>query len=292
MVFCLVVWFGVNLFVTIFLCSILFREVLLPHCRFKGYNAIKYLIPDTQNVDAAWSAWQGVFLEILYKHVPLKPITIRPNNNVWMTSALHKLSHKNIASSPQPNVRSLPRPGKLTSKPETCATLHSKKQNRHSWSSSRTNFLHWLTAAACGGARQRLSQGLAHLPKQISNLTSNGQTLTQPKEKADALAKYFAQQCTAPATDKEWLWIWPLSCTLPSSRKPADLQLPSHSAAHGAPPSSPSFTDKSTADQVMTNRVLRECASSITESVTYLFNLSVSTGTFPSAWKCDRHPSI
>ena len=35
----------------------------------------------------------------------------------------------------------------------------------------------------------------------------------------------------------------------------------------------------------MTNRVLRECASSITESVTYLFNLSVSTGTFPSAWK-------
>ena len=47
MVFCLVVCFGVNLFVTIFLCSVLFREVLLPHCRFKGYNAIKYLIPDT-----------------------------------------------------------------------------------------------------------------------------------------------------------------------------------------------------------------------------------------------------
>ena len=48
----------------------------------------------TQNVDAAWSAWQGVFLEILYKHVPLKPITIRPNNKVWMTSALHKLSQQ------------------------------------------------------------------------------------------------------------------------------------------------------------------------------------------------------
>ena len=43
MVFCLVVCFGVNLFVTIFLCSVLFREVLLPHCRFKGY-CNKYLI--------------------------------------------------------------------------------------------------------------------------------------------------------------------------------------------------------------------------------------------------------
>ena len=29
------------------LVQFLFREVLLPHCRFKGYNAIKYLIPDT-----------------------------------------------------------------------------------------------------------------------------------------------------------------------------------------------------------------------------------------------------
>ena len=28
-----------------FSVQFLFREVLLPHCRFKGYNAIKYLIP-------------------------------------------------------------------------------------------------------------------------------------------------------------------------------------------------------------------------------------------------------
>ena len=43
MVFCLVVCFGVNLFVTIFLCSVFVSRSLLPHCRFKGYNAIKYL---------------------------------------------------------------------------------------------------------------------------------------------------------------------------------------------------------------------------------------------------------
>ena len=43
MVFCLVVCFGVNSLVLSFSVQFLFREVLLPHCRFKGYNAIKYL---------------------------------------------------------------------------------------------------------------------------------------------------------------------------------------------------------------------------------------------------------
>ena len=54
MVFCLVVCFGVNLFVTIFLCSVLFREVLLPHCRFKGYNAINTWIPEYLVLATTW----------------------------------------------------------------------------------------------------------------------------------------------------------------------------------------------------------------------------------------------
>ena len=37
--FCLVVCFAVNLFVTIFSVQLLFRKVVLLHCRFKGYNA-------------------------------------------------------------------------------------------------------------------------------------------------------------------------------------------------------------------------------------------------------------
>ena len=42
---------------------------------------------------------------------------------------------------------------------------------------------------------------------------------------------------------------------------------------------------KSTAHPLLTNLVLRECASVITPSVTHLFNLSVSTGVFPALWK-------
>ena len=43
--------------------------------------------------------------------------------------------------------------------------------------------------------------------------------------------------------------------------------------------------NKSTADPLLTNLVLRECAPVITPSVSYLFNLSVSTGVFPAMWK-------
>ena len=59
MVFCLVVCFGVNLFVTIFSVQFLFREVLLPHCRFKGYNAIKYLIPGVAGVGVCVVSVEG-----------------------------------------------------------------------------------------------------------------------------------------------------------------------------------------------------------------------------------------
>ena len=44
-------------------------------------------------------------------------------------------------------------------------------------------------------------------------------------------------------------------------------------------------TTKSTADKIITHRVLRECASPITESITYLFNLSIRTSKFPTDWK-------
>ena len=43
--------------------------------------------------------------------------------------------------------------------------------------------------------------------------------------------------------------------------------------------------NKSTADPLLTNLDLRECAPVITPPVSYLFNLSVSTGVFPAMWK-------
>lgn len=44
-------------------------------------------------------------------------------------------------------------------------------------------------------------------------------------------------------------------------------------------------THTATADLITSNRVLRECAPFISSSLSYIFNLSVSTATFPDSWK-------
>ena len=69
MVFCLVVCFGVNLFVSIFLCSVLFREVLLPHCRFKGYNAINTYLPTSRFRNACHKAHLACWVSILNQSI-------------------------------------------------------------------------------------------------------------------------------------------------------------------------------------------------------------------------------
>ena len=51
-------------------------------------------IQGTLDVDPAQSAWQGVFLEILNRYVPMKAITIRLKNKIWTISSLHKLSRQ------------------------------------------------------------------------------------------------------------------------------------------------------------------------------------------------------
>ena len=42
---------------------------------------------------------------------------------------------------------------------------------------------------------------------------------------------------------------------------------------------------KSTGDSLLCNQFLKRCASTLASSITYLFNLSLSTCSFPSAWK-------
>ena len=213
----------------------------------------------TQNVDAAWSAWQGVFLEILYQHVPLKPITIRPNNKVWKTSALHKLSqqkHRLFAAAKRSG---------------TTTTWQAYQQTRNlcniAFKKAKSTFMKQqqdkLSTLADGSSVWwRKAKALARISaptEQISNLTSNGQTLTQPKEKADALAKYFAQQCTAPATDKYTFSPAKLSSERGEKEVLADSNQPT------APPSTKSHVSYCAARARRREKMAAEGTSSMTE---------------------------
>ena len=152
----------------------------------------------TQNVDAAWSAWQGVFLEILFKHVPLKPITIRPNNKVWMTSALHKLSqqkHRLFAAAKRSG---------------TTTTWQAYQQTRNlcniAFKKAKSTFMkqqqdNLSTLADGSSVWWRKAKALARISapaEQIPNLTSNGQTSRNQKRRQTPYSKIFCAAMHSP----------------------------------------------------------------------------------------------
>ena len=115
-------------------------------------------------------------------------------------------------------------------------------------------------------------------------MTNDGHTVSNQTEKAELLASFFAKQCTAPpANVTDCLNQCPAPYPLPRGQPVFEFPvIRSSTVFHHL--SRLSIT-KSTDDKIITNRVLRECASPITESITNLFNLSVRTSKFPCDWK-------
>ena len=72
-------------------------------------------------------------------------------------------------------------------------------------------------------------------------------------------------------------------CSSSSTPKPSCVRLPVDLGTHRTLQHLPS--NKSTAHPLLTNLVLKECAPFLTPSVSYIFNLSVTTGVFPAVWK-------
>ena len=227
---------------------------------------------------------KAFFLEILNRYVPMKVITIRPKNKIWMNSTLYKLSrqkHRFFAAAKRSGTTEAWQ-----------AYQRARNQCNIAFKKAKTAFMQRqqdkLTTLADGSsAWWRKAEVLARITtpvEPIPDMTNDGHTVSKQTEKAELLASFFAKQCTAP----------PANVTDCLNQCPAPYPLPRGQPVFEFPVirSSTVFhhlsrlsTTKSTADKIITNRVLRECASPITESITYLFNLSIRTSKFPCDWK-------
>lgn len=130
-----------------------------------------------------------------------------------------------------------------------------------------------------------LAKDIARLSRckdQIPDLEDNGTSVTTDEDRAELLAKYFARQCCGPHDnfDND---VYGASYPLPESHPVFEFHPVTEKLIFRKLTSLPVF--KITADPFLTNRILRECAPSICSSLTFLFNLSLSTNTFPDEWK-------
>ena len=74
-------------------------------------------------------------------------------------------------------------------------------------------------------------------------------------------------------------------CSSSSIPKSSCVRLPFDLVTHRTPHSATSARQQIHRTSLLTNLVLKECAPFLTPSVSYMFNLSVTTGVFPAVWK-------
>ena len=136
------------------------------------------------------------------------------------------------------------------------------------------------TAATIGGRLRRSLQKISTPRATILELHANGTVATNDADKPTFWLTFFAQQCTATTTTEN----------LPGG----PLPLPPNQAVYDFPSISEITVlrtlqhlpgNKSTAHPLITNVVLKQCAPFLTSSVSYMFNISFTTGVFPAAWK-------
>ena len=245
---------------------------------------LEEVIAGTEDVNAAWSGWESRFLDIIRHYIPCHTITVRRKNKVWMNSTLHKLSKKKhrLFKRFQHTKRQADWQKYKDFKNFCNAefTRHKKQYFRHLHNSIREEDFgshRWWTKAK---RMARITSPSAPIPE----LSYNDQMASSDIDKANVLALHFAQQCSDPyTTDPDHT---------PSAGAPYPLQdehpsfifppIHSHEVLKELQHLSPHKASGCTA---ISNRVLRETAPVIASSLTHIYNLSLTTATFPSDWK-------
>ena len=171
--------------------------------------------------------------------------------------------------------------------------IHKQYRNRctDAFRKAKLEFFHRqrfaLTTETDGSQRWwRLAKQLAHLdnPRNpIPDLSTDDNTLVSTDDKkAELLATFFASQCTNNDPSAE-LDLSGAPFPLPENHPRFEFHPLTPKDILCKLRSLPLL--KATADPILTNRTLRECAACFSPSLTYLFNLSLSTNSFPSDWK-------
>ena len=173
------------------------RDNLRSHFVFRPRHVpLEEVIAGTEDVNAAWSACESRFLDIIRHYIPCHTITVRRKNKVWMNSTLHKLSRKKhrLFKRFQRTKRQADWQKYKDFKNFCNAefTRHKKQYFRHLHNSIREEDFgshRWWTKAK---RMARITSPSAPIP----DLSYNDQMASTDIDKANVLALHFAQQCS------------------------------------------------------------------------------------------------
>ena len=237
-------------------------------------------IQGTTDVDVAWSVWKSIVYEIIKRHVPLRTVRTSCKNKYWWNSDLRKLSRK--------KERLWSRAKRTRSQGDWSAYKKIRNKYTEAFRRARTAYIFrkrsQLEAEVDGSHRWwSVAKDLAGIKKSstaVPELHNNGAEVSSDFDKANLLASFFASQCTCPNPNTNNSGApYPLV----EGQQQFDFQpITMHQTLQKLQTLPVS---KATADPMIPNSMLRECAGCVAPSLTYLFNLSLSTNVFPKDWK-------
>ena len=244
-------------------------------------------IQGTTNIDVAWRVWYDLCSETIRPFVPTRTVRLHSKKKGWMTPNLRRLCTKK---------RRLFNAARRSRSDQTwtqykqirnqCTTAINKAKSEYfeqkevDLASEIDGSHRWWQKAK---ALAKISSPKDVIPELAC--PDSGERASSDTKKANLLADFFAKQCTdRPAGDSGFA----------NAAPGAPYPLPDGAATFTFPPISESLVlrkllrlrpSKATADSLFCNRFLQKCAPFLATSITFLFNLSLSTSSFPSAWK-------
>ena len=254
------------------------------------YKNTDFLALDTQLIAAPWELiynhetsidvilgnWYGIFWSIFNKHVPQKIIKIRTKNEPWFTRHLnntinqrnklyrhrHRSEHDFLAF-------------QVKRREVSQAIFDAKKTYYDNFSikliqAQSSSTFYWSLLKQIYG--DKIQAG-------IPSLIENNNVVTVSKTKASILNNYFADQSRLPENDSDAnLEIFEYK----TEGRLDFIQFEEHEVHRVLTSLSIS---KANGPDLISNRILKECAVGLTPSLCGLYNHSLQNGSFPTRWK-------
>ena len=228
------------------------------------------------NPVSALDSWYNVVQDALLKFVPHSTMVIRPRSKPWYSSYLRRLARERDR---------LYRRSQHLSSGHRLSAAYRRVRNwyvaelRHAERSYYLRLGHRLTSKEmCPHRWWSVAKSACGLQNRdtIPTLIDSGRAVFSSIGKAECLNKFFAAQCSAPCAT-------PPVCS--ESEPTSEFKFSPISTTDVLKHLASLNVWKASGLDGLSNLVLKECRTAIAEPLTYVFNLSLSSGKFPAVWK-------
>jgi hypothetical protein len=234
---------------------------------FNGHN---------ETIDCIYDKWINLFNSIVDVYIPIKHVTIRPKDKPWMNGSIRTAIRKR----------------------DRLLSVYSKHKNTIRWERYRIQrnlVVSLIRQAKCDYFSKvnsdlgnhaisskkwwKLSKSLLsnkfHSP--VPDLIVNGNTISEPKDKAEAFNQFFVSQSCLINDDHAVVPLLGVSMDTLSTIVIDELEV--FNILNNLDVSKACGFDN------ISNKILKLCAATIFKPFTRLINTSLSLGQYPTCWK-------